>query len=118
MDSRSFELDLQTAAQPPASESRAAPRRRSHLFAVVCRGSSGSHWLAKVLNAHPEILCLHSAREKLVDPPATKHLRLNVPSVECRDLSYLERLLYLGDEYAAVGDVHGISYALIPPAKE
>ena len=43
----------------PLQKARLEKTRHGQLFAVVSWGCAATRWLAKVLNCHPEILCLH-----------------------------------------------------------
>ncbi len=74
------------------------------LFAVVSWGAAGTHWLSKVLNAHPQVLCLHST-------VTTWSKVCGNPRVD--DLRYLEVIRRTGRGYGLAGDCHGISAASI-----
>jgi len=87
-----------------------------NLFAVISWGNAGTHWLTKLLNAHPEVLCLHNLRNKL-EP--RKGIRVNryVRYLTRRftgSVSYLEILRREGSPYRLVGDVHGVSISDLP----
>lgn len=73
------------------------------LFAVVSWGAAATMWLAKTLNAHPEMLCLHAGTDTI-----GKFGRGIEPLQYCRVLSVL------GHGYRAVGDVHGIQRHEVP----
>jgi hypothetical protein len=81
--------------------------RHSQLFAVVSWGCAATNWLAKVLNNHPEILCLHAGNGAV----AKFHNSMN-------SLQYFRVLSFLGDGYTAVGDVHGLPRSEISKLKE
>ncbi len=57
--------------ESPARESTEVPSRKTELptnnFIVCAHGWSGSRWLAHVLHKHPDILCTHSAWNRLAD---------------------------------------------------
>jgi hypothetical protein len=99
------------AASPEATErfaSNAPMNKKLQLFSVVSWGCAATHWLGKVLNAHPEILCMHAGNSAF-----RRELR-----EEFSDQTYLEVLLRIAAGYSAVGDVHGIARHEIPRAKE
>jgi hypothetical protein len=79
----------------------------SQLFAVVSWGCAATKWLAKALNSHPEILCLHAGNG------AMARLRVPMDSVQ-----YLTLLSNFGEGYIAVGDVHGLSTTEISKLRE
>jgi hypothetical protein len=72
--------------------------RYNQVFAVISWGCAATKWLAKALNSHPEILCLHAGNIAMA--------RLGIPM---DSIQYLTFLSNLGDGYIAVGDVHGLS---------
>lgn len=80
-----------------------------HLFGVVTWGCAASRWLARTLNAHPDVFCVHELNAEIAALGDTE--RLDGPS-------YLELLGVQGHGYAAAGDVHGISRAGTRSAKE
>jgi len=79
-----------------------------HLFAIVSWGAAGTHWLSKVLNAHPEVLCLHSAIN-----PWTR--LTGTPRID--DVTYMAIVAATGRGYCAAGDCHGVWAASIPEIK-
>jgi hypothetical protein len=79
----------------------------NQLFAVVSWGCAATRWLAKVLNSHPEILCLHNG----VGAVASFHSSMD-------SLQYFRALSLLGWGYTAVGDVHGLPRMDISKLKE
>lgn len=79
----------------------------AHLFVVHSNGCTATAWTAKVLNAHPEILCLHAANIWIRE----------IQQHPFRNDAYLEQLLGASDAYQAVGDVHGIGREEIPGLK-
>ena len=57
----------------PAGEDLSALQRAlldagscDRLFAVVSWGAAATMWLAKTLNAHPEMLCLHAGTDTII----------------------------------------------------
>jgi hypothetical protein len=81
--------------------------RDSQLFAVLSWGCAATKWLAKVLNNHPEILCLHAGSGALA------RFGSSIDS-----LKYFHVLSLLGQGYKAVGDVHGLPRHDLPKLKE
>jgi hypothetical protein len=73
----------------------------ARLFAVISWGCAATRWLAKILNSHPEIFCVHALRDYWLGA------RLD-------DVTYLQILASQADVYRAGGDVHGIKGANIP----
>jgi hypothetical protein len=78
-------------AQPPA-----APR----VFAVVSWGCAATHWLARVLNSHPDILCLHHVASQI------RYITGQSDPVDYRRIMLV--LQGSGQGHALVGDVHGV----------
>jgi hypothetical protein len=81
--------------------------RHCQLFAVVSWGCAATKWLAKVLNSHPEILCIHAGNGALA--------RFSGP---IDSLKYFHVLSLLGQGYKAVGDVHGLPRRDLSKLKE
>ena len=75
------------------------------LFSVVSWGCAATDWLARVLNSHPDILCLHDA--KLGWSRFTCAPKVN-------GWSYLRALAMIGRNYPVCGDVHAISPEEVP----
>ena len=78
---------------------------RPQLFSVVTWGCCASTWLAKVLDSHPDIFCLHAFNQ---------HYALTSMSGENNDLGYLESIAISAHAYAAAGDIHGVGRESIP----
>ncbi len=68
------------------------------LFAVVSWGAAATHWLTRVLNAHPQVLCFHHLMTSLN----------NVKPLQMNPMEYMEFLAHAGAGYQLAGDVHGI----------
>jgi hypothetical protein len=85
----------QYAGRYAALEDRNGPRR----FFVSRLGGSGSTWLAKVLNAHPDVFCTHEGILSRLDPrqPVDIH----------EHFRFVERVASnaMHGAYAAIGDV-------------
>jgi FkbM family methyltransferase len=81
--------------------------RYNQIFAVVSWGCAATQWLAKALNSHPEILCLHAGNAKM----GSFHITMD-------SIQYLTILSNFGEGYKAVGDVHGLSATEISKLKE
>ncbi len=73
----------------------------SNVFVVVSWGRTGTVWLAKLLNAHPQVFCLHhlpASMQSVLGPAA-------VPS----EVDYLRLVVdQAGAHYRLVGDCHGV----------
>jgi hypothetical protein len=82
---------------------------RAHLFAVVSWGAAATTWLAKSLNTHPEIMCLHAANIPL--------LKFE-PGFRLEGIQYAAFILRAADGYKVGGDVHGFPRWDIPVLKE
>lgn len=78
-----------------------APR----LFGVVTWGNAGSMWLAKLLNSHPGIFCLHHLKGQWADILGQKRLD---------DLRYYEVIERQASAYDLAGDVHGVELEGLP----
>jgi hypothetical protein len=70
----------------------------ARLFVVVTWGASGSLWLARLLNAHPEVLCLHAFNGQL-----NRHWGQSID-----ELTYLRAIAHQSKAYRLAGDVHGV----------
>jgi hypothetical protein len=96
-------LDVTTPLQKALLEKS----RYDQLFAVVSWGCAATRWLAKALNSHPEILCLHNGN----GAAASFHSSMD-------SLQYFRVLSLIGWGYTAVGDVHGLPRMEISKVKE
>ncbi len=75
------------------------------LFSIVSWGCAGTSWLAKVLNSHRDILCLH-------DFP------IGYRDIEERNpFDYMRSLYLTSYAYSLAGDIHGINRDAIPELK-
>lgn len=81
----------------------------TRLFAVVSWGAAGTHWLSKVLNAHPDVLCLHTTNNPWS--------RLSGMS-RVDDATYMQIIAATGDGYRLAGDCHGIAPRSITKIKD
>jgi hypothetical protein len=97
------------APEPPEApiEFQGTPPRR--LFAVVSNGCAATHWLAKILNAHPEVLCVHNIKN-----PWSKQTKTDMID----HVVYMEILRRAGRGYRLAGDCHGIAARSIPAIRE
>jgi hypothetical protein len=75
------------------------------LFAVVSWGCAGTAWLARALNSHPEVFCVHAL---------STMWRIFVDASDSNDIDYMRLLGAQGHAHAVAGDVHGISRHTIP----
>lgn len=77
--------------------------RTPQLFAVVSWGRAATRWIAKVLDSHPDIYCVHAGNwGKVLDGE-----RLD-------GAPYLRIIANEGSSHLAAGDVHGVSRHHIP----
>ena len=75
------------------------------VFAVVSWGCAATSWLAKVLNSHPDVYCVHAAN----------HTWQVLGNCERMDgLPYMRVIGSQGCHHLAAGDVHGVSRHHIP----
>jgi hypothetical protein len=82
------------------------------LFAVVSWGCAGTAWLARALNSHPEVFCVHALSVTwriFVEAPPTS----NIDSID-----YMRLVGAQGHAHAVAGDVHGVSRHTIPALQE
>jgi hypothetical protein len=71
------------------------------VFAVISWGYAATGWLSKVLNGHPEILCVHGLNHS-----QARYISSSQPFEEAH---YLKLVRDIGIGYALAGDVHGIT---------
>ncbi len=81
----------------------------SRLFSVVSWGCAATHWLARALNSHAEIFCVHAGNYSL-------HQYGKAPYLDGPD--YLRVIDALGTSYGAAGDVHGLDIGTVGLARE
>jgi hypothetical protein len=86
----------------------AAPPKPT-VFAVLSWGSTATHWLAHVLDGHPEIRCFHHLNGQIAKDPLNDKLN---------GVAYVELLERLALGYPVVGDVHGFGWRTIPAVQE
>jgi hypothetical protein len=70
-----------------------------HLFSIVSWGAAATAWVAKALNAHPEIFCVHAS--------AIVFLRFQ-PAIRLDGVHYGAFLVRGAGAHKVVGDVHGV----------
>jgi hypothetical protein len=78
-------------------------------FAVVSWGCAATVWLAKTLNSHPEIFCLHALQA---------YWSLFEHAASLDDVTYMHVIASQGNAYKAAGDIHGINRASIPALRQ
>jgi hypothetical protein len=78
------------------------------LFAVVSWGCAATGWLARVLNRHPDIYCVHATNVHW-------HTLGNVEKLD--GARYLRIVGSQGHAHLAAGDVHGVSRHCIPECR-
>jgi len=74
------------------------------LFAVVSWGCAGTAWIARVLNSHPDIFCVHSAA-------TFWRTFAEAPQIDGKE--YMRLLGAQGFSHKVAGDVHGVSRSSI-----
>lgn len=75
------------------------------LFAVVSWGCAATTWIARTLNSHPDILCMHEGAVRLA--------RIGrQPMMSAVD--YLNAVGSIASFHKAAGDVHGIPLKALP----
>lgn len=79
------------------------------VFAVITWGCAASSWIAKVLNSHPDIYCVHA--NNIFWNVLGKYERLD-------GLEYLRIIACQGHSYLAAGDVHGVARHYVPELRE
>lgn len=79
------------------------------LFAIICWGNSGSQWLSKLLNSHPEVLCFHHVKGQWGDVTTSRRID---------NLSYMELIARQGRPYQLSGDIHGIDIESVESLKQ
>ncbi len=81
------------------------------VFAVISWGCAATGWAARVLNSHPDVLCMHAAN--------TYWHRFGASDSEKLDgVPYLRVVMTMANGYQAAGDVHGISRDQVPAIQE
>jgi hypothetical protein len=75
------------------------------VFAVISWGCAGTAWIARTLNSHPDIYCVHAANAFWQVLGGCERLD---------GLSYLRVIASQGHAHAAAGDVHGVGRHHIP----
>ena len=78
------------------------------LFAIVSWGCAATKWLAKALNSHPDIFCLHAMNSNWV---MTNDAKISSP---IDGLDYMRFIAKSAYGYKAAGDIHGVSRPHIP----
>lgn len=74
--------------------------QKPHLFAIVSWGCAATTWIAKALNSHQDILCVH----------ASNHPWYKIGGAsELDGVKYMNIIEWMGHFYTAVGDIHGVS---------
>ena len=68
-------------------------------FAIVSWGCAATSWLAKILNSHPDIFCVHAFR-------SFWSTLGNAAAID--DLTYMKVIASQGHAHKAAGDIHGI----------
>lgn len=74
------------------------------LFSVISWGCAATAWLARVLNHHPDIFCVHAANHAW-------HVLGNSEKLD--GLAYLRVVGQQGHAHSAAGEVHGASRHLV-----
>lgn len=77
---------------------------KARVFAVVSWGCAATHWLARTLNAHPDIFCVHAGN-------FSWHHYGRAPYLDGPE--YLATIREMGSSYGAAGDIHGVDLRTI-----
>jgi hypothetical protein len=78
-------------------------------FAVVSWGCAATAWLAKILNSHPEIFCVHALRS---------YWAMLGDAAGLDDVTYMHVIASQGHAHKAAGDIHGIARSSIPALRQ
>jgi hypothetical protein len=81
----------------------------ARLFSVISWGCAATHWLARALNSHADIFCVHAGNFSL-------HQYGRAPYLDGAE--YLRVIGALGTSYAAAGDVHGVDIHKIQESRD
>lgn len=81
----------------------------ARLFSVISWGCAATHWLARALNSHSEIFCVHAGNFSL-------HQYGRAPYLDGPE--YLRVIGELGTSYTAAGDVHGVDIRTIQVVRD
>lgn len=76
---------------------------------MISWGCAATHWLARALNSHADIFCVHAGN-------FTWHQHGRAPYLDGPE--YLRVIGALGTSYAVAGDVHGIDIRTIKETRE
>lgn len=98
----------QDASDLSESEAQAGVLTRhppTHVFAIISWGCAATAWIARAVNSHPDIYCVHAANMFWSSLG-------NVPRLD--GLRYLTLLGSQASFYSAAGDVHGVHRAAVP----
>ena len=81
-------------------------RDGTRFFSVLSWGCAGTTWLAKALNSHPEIFCVHCFNVEL--------RRRSNPNVRTQGVDYAGLIERAGSDYRFLGEVNGFTADDIP----
>jgi hypothetical protein len=81
----------------------------THAFAIISWGAAATSWLARALNAHPDIYCVHAANQFW-------HALGRAPYLD--GVEYLRVIASQGYAHRIAGDIHGISRHLVPALRK
>jgi len=84
------------------------------LFAIITWGSTGTNWLSKILNLHPEIFCVHELAIVLNQSKLFKNKNF---WDECDPIDFMKIVSRLSNARVH-GDVHSINPKDVPTLKE
>ena len=95
----------------PAERHALSRREPMSVFAVISWGCAATGWVARVLNSHPDIFCMHAAN--------VFWQKYGYPESERLDgVAYLRVVFTMANSYLAAGDVHGISRHHVPAIRD
>ena len=81
-------------------------------FGVITWGASASAWVAKLLNSHPEIFCVHSLGQSQTENLGNKIMHVaGLPGRVAHGnlLAYSKKLITHAGHYQCIGDVHSVT---------
>jgi len=85
-----------------------------NIFAIITWGGTGTSWISKVLNLHPEIFCVHELAIKLYQ---SKFYTKKNYWDEFDPIDFM-KVIYRLSDHKANGDVHSIRPQDVPLLKE
>jgi hypothetical protein len=100
---------MKAESRADLAPSETAAEQLPGLFAVISWGCAATQWLAKALNSHPDIFCLHASNHFWAQASGNKVLQ---------GVDYLELIASEAKGYLAAGDVHGVARIDVPAIRD